>query len=411
MAPPIPNLPKPGLFSIASLAWRDYLHEWPMSLCAISALAAVLAPLLVLFGLKFGIVDALTRRLTEDPTTRQIRVIGQGSFNAKFFRDAHARPGVGFIVPNTRFLAASARLVGKGGMPVVVELVPTAEGDPLFRGAAPSPRGVSEIVVTDSVLNKLGLAPGDGVTFSLGRTLNNDRQEVSTTVRVVGALSPQRAQGDLAYVSLDLLVAVEDWRDGYVVPAFGWAGMELPAGERMFASFRLFARTIEDVAAVRQWLLSLKLDVITRLDEIETVQAINRALTLLFSLVASLAAIGYGVSFAIGLLAATTRKRRDLSTLRLLGFHARGIALFPAVQALTTAVAGCLTAYVMFAILAWVINTSFAEVVGADPPPCRLLPLHIGCAVITTVLIALAASIGSGLRAASIQPSDGLREE
>ena len=38
------------------LATRDFLHEWQVSLCFVIALAAVLGPMMVLFGLKFGII-------------------------------------------------------------------------------------------------------------------------------------------------------------------------------------------------------------------------------------------------------------------------------------------------------------------------------------------------------------------
>jgi hypothetical protein len=41
---------------VARLAFRDYSHEWHISGCFILGLAAVLAPLLVLFGLKYGLV-------------------------------------------------------------------------------------------------------------------------------------------------------------------------------------------------------------------------------------------------------------------------------------------------------------------------------------------------------------------
>ncbi|MBE1043371.1 ABC transporter permease, partial [Escherichia coli] len=48
---------------LLSLAWADYRGEARLSLCAIFALAAVITPLLVLFGLKYGLVSTLTERL------------------------------------------------------------------------------------------------------------------------------------------------------------------------------------------------------------------------------------------------------------------------------------------------------------------------------------------------------------
>ena len=48
------------LVQICHLSLRDYLHERLLSACAVLGLAAVLAPLLILFGVKFGVVETLT---------------------------------------------------------------------------------------------------------------------------------------------------------------------------------------------------------------------------------------------------------------------------------------------------------------------------------------------------------------
>ena len=44
---------------VGELAFSDYRHEWIISGCAVLALSAVLIPLLVLFGLKYGIITNL----------------------------------------------------------------------------------------------------------------------------------------------------------------------------------------------------------------------------------------------------------------------------------------------------------------------------------------------------------------
>ena len=48
------------------LALKDYGHEWVMSGNFVLALAAVLAPMMVLYGLKAGIVGSMVDRLVED---------------------------------------------------------------------------------------------------------------------------------------------------------------------------------------------------------------------------------------------------------------------------------------------------------------------------------------------------------
>lgn len=63
---------------LASLAWQDYRNDGWLSACSVLALVAVIAPLLVLFGLKFGLVSSLTERLENDPATREIIPLGGG---------------------------------------------------------------------------------------------------------------------------------------------------------------------------------------------------------------------------------------------------------------------------------------------------------------------------------------------
>src|SRR4051812_14764386 len=92
---------------IHRLAWRDFVHETLMSFCFVLALAAVLAPLLVLFGLKFGLIDTIASRLIEDPRNRELIPVGSGRFDAGWFARQRGRPEVAFTVPETRRLSAS----------------------------------------------------------------------------------------------------------------------------------------------------------------------------------------------------------------------------------------------------------------------------------------------------------------
>ena len=52
---------------ICGMALRDYWHERALSLCAVLALATVLAPLLILFGVRNGVISNLQERLLHDP--------------------------------------------------------------------------------------------------------------------------------------------------------------------------------------------------------------------------------------------------------------------------------------------------------------------------------------------------------
>ena len=99
-----------NLFKVVGLATRDYLHEWQMSVCFMLGLAAVLGPMMVLFGLKFGIVGAMMDQLIEDPGNREIRPVVSGHYEQTWLENVRAQPEVAFLVPRTRSIAATIDL-------------------------------------------------------------------------------------------------------------------------------------------------------------------------------------------------------------------------------------------------------------------------------------------------------------
>ncbi len=149
---------------ILRLAYRDFAHERRISLCFVLALMAVLAPLLVLFGLKFGLVDTLARRLVESPANREVLAVGSRQFDEDWFARVAARDDVAFLVPNTRRIAASlSRLMNPatGGDVRALQMIPTGPGDPLLGDSAAVPEGVAELVLSASAAAKL--VPNRGI--------------------------------------------------------------------------------------------------------------------------------------------------------------------------------------------------------------------------------------------------------
>ena len=117
---------------IIRLALGDYLHERLLSLCAVLALAAVLTPLLILFGVKYGVVSTLTERLERAPQTLEISPVGSGHYTRDYLEQLSRHPAVAFVLPRTRAIAATLDLVTEGGQRCTVSLEPTAAGDPLL---------------------------------------------------------------------------------------------------------------------------------------------------------------------------------------------------------------------------------------------------------------------------------------
>ncbi len=220
-----------SLFKIFRLATRDYLHEWQMSVCFVLGLAAVLGPMMVLFGLKFGIVGAMMQRLIEDPGNREIRPVGSGRYDEAWLDNVRERPDVAFLVPRTRSIAATIELSSEQSSRIVpVELIASGDGDPLLAPGEPLPAGHSRVVVSRSAADKLGVKAGDALDGSLVRRYRGKQERVHLEL-TAAAIAPQRAfSRDGAFVSVKLLEALEDFRDGRAVPDLGWSGAPANTG-------------------------------------------------------------------------------------------------------------------------------------------------------------------------------------
>ena len=268
-------------FKVFRLASRDYFHEGLMSSCFVLALAAVLGPMMVLFGLKFGIVGAMVNQLIENPLNREVRPVGSGYFDQAWLEKVRAQPDVAFLVPRTRSIAAAIELNSEHSSRIVsVELMASDHGDPLLLPDSPLPEGTATVVLSQSAAEKLGVAPGDTLDGSLARRFRGKQERVHLPLNVA-AIAPARAfSRDGAFVSLTLLEALEDFRDGREVPDLGWEG-EPADTDRTYPGFRLYARTIYDVAGLRDAFAKLNVDVHTRSAEIELVQRMNRNLSLI----------------------------------------------------------------------------------------------------------------------------------
>jgi putative ABC transport system permease protein len=396
------SLLRPAMRSTLRLAAADFVHEWRVSACLVLALAAVLAPLLVLFGLKSGIVTTMRERLLADPRNLEVMIVGSYRLGPHWFASLGQQLEVGFFMPRTRSLAATLDLVGEGGRSLAgAEMVPSAAGDPLLRGAAP-PEGMDRVLLSHSAARQLGVAAGGTVTALVSRTLNGERQ-VRRLALVVASVLPEAAFGrDAAFVSLDLLVAAEDYRDGH--------DEAVPLGQRSFASARLFARGLDGVGPLADRLRAEGMEVRTRADDIEMVKAVDRTLGFIFSVVAGLAVGGYLLSLASSLWANVDRKRRELALMRLVGFPPVAALAFPAIQAALIALAGAALSAALAHAVAFAVNTTLAANLNREEFVCLLRPADLAWATGATVLLALIASSLGGYRAARIDPAESLRE-
>ena len=215
---------------VLRLSLADLRHEWILSFCLVMAVAAVLSPLLILFGLKFGTIEVLRYRLVQDPRNREIRPMVSTSFDAAWFEEMRQRVGVAFVVPTTRQISATVdaqvqgRDGGKAGDKVSLDLVPTDEGDRLLlENSSPIP-GERGAVLSATAAEALGAKPGDSLVLAAKRIKGTVYETAEVALSVDGVLDPRATALSQVFVRLPVLEAVERYKDGQSVPEYGWPG-------------------------------------------------------------------------------------------------------------------------------------------------------------------------------------------
>ena len=404
---------------LALIAVRDGRREWHMSVLAIVAVAAVVLPLLVLLSMRNGVLAAIASELRSDPRLLEISVVGAGGYSPQDLDAMADWPEVGFLVPRTRFLASTITLVADtsaGPRGLQVTLVPTAAGDPLLRDVTP-PVAADEIVVAESVAGELGVTTGETVAAIVRYEAGADgsdpgeRHIERRALRVTGVLPVRLAQGRVVYAPLGLLRNVEAMVEGRPVPEWGWPGRVPAPTVETYASFRIFAASMDRVAALHERLSRLGLEPRSRLAEIETFQALDANLTRLMGIIAILAGATVFASMGVGQVASVLRKRRDLCLLMLLGYTQRDVALLPLMSAAMFAVAGVAVGCTAYVIVAHPIDWAFAGRLLPGSEVTRMAVTDVVGCVLGALVVSVAASGIAAARATRIAPSEGLRDE
>ncbi len=394
----------------SALAIKELWHDRKVTFCMVASLASVLAPLLLLFGLKSGIVATLEQTLLQDPRKREIKVQGNYKLEDSWFSALRRRTDVDFLIHLTRSLNVSVDLIKNPHESLEsVELIPTALGDPLLPKNVRLPTGMDEILVSHTVALQLGLTDSAELTILVHRKRKGIQEIGHVTVRVIGVLPESSFGRDGIFVPLELLVASEDFRDAFKVTELGFDTGKHRPERTIFARARLYAKTLDDVAPLADFVRKGGIEVGTHAKEIEETKQIEKVLSFIFSVIAWVAVLGAASSLIGNMITNVDRKRHDLSFLRLLGFPVASIAVYSAIQALIIASIGFALAGVAYILGASAFNSVLGSNLEESGFICRLSGLHAMIAyVITSAVVLLAALIG-GYRAAKIEPAEALR--
>jgi putative ABC transport system permease protein len=390
------------------LALADLRHEWGMALCYVAALAAILTPLLVLDGLRAGVIQGLTDELRSNPSKLRIHLPGTLQLNPETVAAIGALDGVGYIEPMSRSIAARLLLAGPEGAVDTVDLLPSSAGDPLLRRADALAPG--EIALSSDLAERFGVGPGDRLTGHASRT-GRWPARLALPFEIVEIVPGDFLIGRQALVSPAVADQLEAFRDSFELPDHGIAGRSLAERPVRYENLRIYADDLDSVEPLAGLLRSsFGLQVRAAEDEVRRIRALDRNLGAVFSLIGLVAGAGFVTALAASLWGNVERKRRALGILRLMGAARLALVAFPLTHGLAIAALGFALAVAAAALVAGMINTRFADAQSGPGAICTLVPWHLAVALGVTLLAAAAAALAGGFKASRLEPTEGMRE-
>lgn len=375
------------------LAVRHLLFERMMTICQIAALACLMAPLLLLFSLRFGILQELQNQLLNDPKVLALTLDTSYRLDATFFKQLEQRPEVGFLVPQITALNALIDLKFPGTV-ARVSVLPTKVGDPVvLRSGIPYEQELAhdEVLVSYDLAQVRELSPGDSVTMVVSRIQNGKRESVRTQLKIKGIVSERFVGDDTLLLNLDMVNAIDDYRNGFN-PVLLSDGSNVNTRPRLYAKFRLYAKDLEQVIPLYYYLVDQHLNVSSKVREIENVKAVAHVLNFIFGVIASVSLIGGALALTGLVLSALRASKRNFVLLRLMGQGQKGIYSVVLVEGMIISALGFILSLVLYALGAGIFNTYFGTTLGGSMIS-QLTVGHIALFFAATVLLVMVISL------------------
>ncbi len=209
---------------IIRLAWLDLWHEWILTLCLILAIGSVIAPQMILMGLKYGVISTMRERLVQDPVYREIKPSFTVSLPDSWFEQMRQRDDVQFIIPTIMQSVSVVQVLTQSGEKEYFDMIATAEGDPLLMENGGVIPAKDEVVLSYRAAKELGVKSGDEIVVRVGRTYNGERQYEDVNMQVIRVLDPRADALSRLYLQGEFVDNVETYRKGLAVPQRNWSG-------------------------------------------------------------------------------------------------------------------------------------------------------------------------------------------
>ena len=363
------------------IAWRQLAVEPAKLVVAVSAVAAAVALVLLLTGLRRGLGEQATTYLDHQPAV----VVGQaGTRNflsqTSVLRDSEAAdiarvPGVADAAPISAGYAMLS-LHNRRVLALLVGYDPGRRGGPWQLAEGRAPRTFGEVVVDRVLADEHGLTAGSRLRFR-GETL----QIVGLSTGTSGFMTP------LAFTTRETANALNERPETasfvLVTPAPGVLPED--AARRIDAAIAGVSAHVRDELAMR--------------DRELFVGAFSGPLFTMITIAAAVAIL----VIAIAVYSSTRDRAREFATLKAIGLRRGGLLRLVSAQAAALAVAG--------AVLGIGLALAGAAVVGALAPKylIALAPRDALSMAIAAVVFALVAALAPARYVARLDPATAFR--
>ena len=187
-------------------------------------------------------------------------------------------------------------------------------------------------------------------------------------------------------------------------------GVIVPSLDK-FDKFRCYAKSLADVESLTAHFQSeFGVEMRSKLGDVVRIQTLDRHLSNLFVLIASVTAGAAFLGFAASIYAWIRRRQRAMAHLRLLGFSPLNLMVFPCVQALILASSAVGLAYGVFRLFEFILRTRYSLELQTEAI-CRLRADEMWIVAAVTCGFAMVTALMAGIGTVRTDPARHLRED
>ncbi len=201
------------------LALKQMAREKFILTCQIMAIAAVFIPLLIILGLKHGMISSMKQQLLSNPATLEIRQKAPFDVYQKDLQTILSWPETQFAVAMPDLNGVSVRAMKTPSRAITIsdhasattcDVLPSAPNDPLMTKSQCEVPQEGELVISTHLARQLKLQRGDSLSLSVSR--NQGTQLWSRAFTVSGILPDWASARTEMYSNSELVNFIEEYQ-------------------------------------------------------------------------------------------------------------------------------------------------------------------------------------------------------